>query len=445
MRKINVSSIIGESKFNGFFFMIIILGALMMLFDGYDQGIWGSALTVLKADTGIDDSVFGFISGAGMYGMMIGGIVFGMLADRIGRKRTLIICVAIYSLFGGLIGFAQEAWQFTLFKLLCGVGLAGIGPVVLALIAEYSPVKRRALMTTITISSIPVGSAISSLVAMFFLSNVGWRPLFYLALIPLLLLPLFIFKMPDSVEFYLRKGDIKKVSETLERVDPNYKAQDDDIYIMEGMSEEKPQKPSFIESFKMLFANGMARKTILLWLGFLAAMWTSYSMQTWLARLMAYGGYDINSSLFFLLLFNLCALPAAAIIGAIADKIGFKKTVMIVGVIAAVIIFSLSMKPPLVVLIILLILAGALTTGVYNAVYSFITLSYPVECRGTGIGWACAVGRFGGAWGPAVTGILVSANASLPVIFGVIAIPYALLAVIFAFIKENKTDKDNTK
>lgn len=436
MRKVNISQIIGESKFNAFFFMIIILGALMMLFDGYDQGIWGGALTVLQTDTGIEDSVFGFISSAGMYGMMIGGIVFGMLADKIGRKHTLIICVAIYSLFTGLIGFAQTAWQFTLFKLLGGVGLAGIGPVVLALIAEYSPIRHRALMTTITISSIPVGSAISSLLCMFMLETVGWRPLFYCALIPILLLPLFLFKMPDSAEFYLQKGHKEKVAETLERVNPNFKAQDDDVYIMDGMTDEKPVKPSFLESFKMLFANGMARTTILLWIGFLAAMFTSYSMQTWLARLMNYGGYGLNSSLFFLLLFNLCALPAAAIIGFVADRIGFKKTVMATGVIAAIIIFSLSMKPALGILIVLLILAGALTTGVYNAVYSYITLSYPVECRGTGVGWACAIGRFGGAWGPAAVGILVSANASLPMIFGVIAIPYTLLAVIFAFIKE---------
>lgn len=436
MRKVNISQIIGESKFNAFFFMIIILGALMMLFDGYDQGIWGGALTVLKADTGIEDSVFGFISSAGMYGMMIGGIVFGMLADRIGRKHTLIICVAIYSLFTGLIGFAQTPMQFTAFKLLGGVGLAGIGPVVLALIAEYSPIKHRALMTTITISSIPVGSAVSSLLCMFMLESVGWRPLFYLALIPILLLPLFLFKMPDSAEFYLRKGQSDKVKETLTRVNPNYTPQDDDVYVMDGMTDEQPVKLSFVESFKMLFANGMARTTILLWIGFLAAMFTSYSMQTWLARLMNYGGYDLNSSLFFLLLFNLCALPAAAIIGFIADRIGFKKTVMATGVIAALIIFALSMKPAFAILVILLILAGALTTGVYNAVYSFITLSYPVECRGTGVGWACAIGRFGGAWGPATVGILVSANASLPMIFGIIAIPYALLAVIFAFIKD---------
>ena len=436
MRKVNISQIIGESKFNAFFFMIIILGALMMLFDGYDQGIWGGALTVLKADTGIEDSVFGFISSAGMYGMMIGGIVFGMLADRIGRKHTLIICVAIYSLFTGLIGFAQTPMQFTAFKLLGGVGLAGIGPVVLALIAEYSPIKHRALMTTITISSIPVGSAVSSLLCMFLLESVGWRPLFYLALIPILLLPLFLFKMPDSAEFYLRKGQSDKVKETLTRVNPNYTPQDDDVYVMDGMTDEQPVKLSFVESFKMLFANGMARTAILLWIGFLAAMFTSYSMQTWLARLMNYGGYDLNPSLFFLLLFNLCALPAAAIIGFIADRIGFKKTVMATGVIAALIIFALSMKPAFAILVILLILAGALTTGVYNAVYSFITLSYPVECRGTGVGWACAIGRFGGAWGPATVGILVSANASLPMIFGIIAIPYALLAVIFAFIKD---------
>ena len=432
-RQVRVNDIIGNSKFNKFFVMIILLGAVMMLFDGYDQGAWGGALTVLEKDTGLGADVFGTISGMGMYGMMIGGICFGMLADRIGRKRTLLICVAIYALFTGLIGFAHTGSQFIAFKFLAGIGLAGVGPVVLALVGEYSPRSSKATMMTVTISSIPVGSALSSVACMVLLNTIGWRPLFYLALIPLLLLPLWIFKMPDSIDFYVHRGETEKIGKTLKRIDPSFEPQGDDEYITDLREGEHI---SFIESFKGLFSEGRARNTILLWLVFLAAMWTSYSMQIWLARLMVYGGYGINSSLFFLLLFNLCALPAAYIFGRIADKIGFKRAIAIISICVAVLIFCLSFKLPTWLLVILLILDGAGTTGVYNMVYSYITLNYPTRYRGTGIGWACAVGRFGGAWGPMLVGSLVAAQAQMWQIFGLIALPYSLVTFIMLGVKE---------
>ena len=88
-RKVNVSEVIGKSKLNGFMYGVIAIGVIMILFDGYDMGVWAGTLTSLRTDTGIEDVTLGFITSAGQFGSMLGGIFFGMLSDRIGRKTSL--------------------------------------------------------------------------------------------------------------------------------------------------------------------------------------------------------------------------------------------------------------------------------------------------------------------------------------------------------------------
>lgn len=106
-RKVNVSEVIGKSKLNGFMYGVIAIGVIMILFDGYDMGVWAGTLTSLRTDTGIEDVTLGFITSAGQFGSMLGGIFFGMLSDRIGRKTSLLLATGIYSVFTGLIGIAS--------------------------------------------------------------------------------------------------------------------------------------------------------------------------------------------------------------------------------------------------------------------------------------------------------------------------------------------------
>ena len=120
----------------------------------------------------------------------------------------------------------------------------------------------------------------------------------------------------------------------------------------------------------------MGKYTILFWIVFMLTMYTSFTMQTWLARLMVYGGYGLTNSLFFLLLFNLCSLPAAAIVGWIADKVGFKKTIICLAIFIAVVIGVIGFVRSEIVVIILCVIAGAGTTGVY---LSLIHISEPTR------------------------------------------------------------------
>lgn len=120
-RKVNVSEVIGKSKLNGFMYGVIAIGVIMILFDGYDMGVWAGTLTSLRTDTGIEDVTLGFITSAGQFGSMLGGIFFGMLSDRIGRKTSLLLATGIYSVFTGLIGIASSPEALTVFKLVSGL------------------------------------------------------------------------------------------------------------------------------------------------------------------------------------------------------------------------------------------------------------------------------------------------------------------------------------
>ena len=430
-RKVNVSEVIGKSKLNGFMYGVIAIGVIMILFDGYDMGVWAGTLTSLRTDTGIEDVTLGFITSAGQFGSMLGGIFFGMLSDRIGRKTSLLLATGIYSVFTGLIGIASSPEALTVFKLASGFGLAGFTPVVMTYLSEYTPIKSRALVTTMAISCVSVGSIISTAVCMGVLQTWGWRPLYFIALVPIILFPLIALKMPDSPAHYVKTGKTDKVRNVLEKADPSFIPEPDDEYVVSD--EEKAEKPSVIEALKGIFANGMGKYTILFWIVFMLTMYTSFTMQTWLARLMVYGGYGLTNSLFFLLLFNLCSLPAAAIVGWIADKVGFKKTIICLAIFIAVVISVIGFVRSEIVVIILCVIAGAGTTGVYNAVYSCITLSYPAEVRGTGVGWANAIGRFGAMVGPAVAGALVTGGLPVTVIFPVTAVGYLLVGILFFF------------
>lgn len=335
-RKVNVSEVIGKSKLNGFMYGVIAIGVIMILFDGYDMGVWAGTLTSLRTDTGIEDVTLGFITSAGQFGSMLGGIFFGMLSDRIGRKTSLLLATGIYSVFTGLIGIASSPEALTVFKLVSGFGLAGFTPVVMTYLSEYTPIKSRALVTTMAISCVSVGSVISTAVCMGVLQTWGWRPLYLIAFVPIILFPLIALKMPDSPAHYVKTGKTDKVRNVLEKADPSFTPEPDDEYVVSEA--EKAEKPSVIEALKGIFANGMGKYTILFWIVFMLTMYTSFTMQTWLARLMVYGGYGLTNSLFFLLLFNLCSLPAAAIVGWIADKVGFKKTIICLAIFIAVVI-----------------------------------------------------------------------------------------------------------
>ena len=132
MKKVNVAEIIAESKFNRFHFSLLAWCFLIILFDGYDLVVYGTVVPVLIEEWGLTTVQAGAIGSYGLFGMMFGAIILGILADRIGRKKVTAISIVLFSLFTVLCGFTTNVLLFSIFRFFAGLGLGGIMPNVIA-------------------------------------------------------------------------------------------------------------------------------------------------------------------------------------------------------------------------------------------------------------------------------------------------------------------------
>ena len=133
MRKVDVHDIIDNAGFNRFHWLVVSLCALLLIFDGYDLFIYGVVLPVIMKEWGLTPLEAGALGSYALFGMMFGALVFGTLADRIGRKMGIAICFVLFSSATVLNGFASTPTEFGIFRFLAGLGCGGLMPNVVAL------------------------------------------------------------------------------------------------------------------------------------------------------------------------------------------------------------------------------------------------------------------------------------------------------------------------
>ena len=139
MNSVNVGQVIDESKFNRFHASVLFWCAFCIVFDAYDLVVFGSVVPILMDEWSLTANQVGALGSYALVGMMLGALIFGPLADKLGRKNIILFCVALFSLFTFLIGFANGVTEFGTYRFIAGLGLGGVMPNAIALMSEYSP------------------------------------------------------------------------------------------------------------------------------------------------------------------------------------------------------------------------------------------------------------------------------------------------------------------
>ena len=429
MAKVNPTKVIGTSKFNKFHLVLFIWSFMIILFDGYDLSVYGTALPLIMDEWGLDSVVAGTMGSYGLFGMMFGAFIFGVLADKIGRKKVIIINVLIFSLFTFLCGFAETATVFSIFRFIAGLGLGGIMPNVAALVMDYAPNSMKIRLVSLTLVSFAVGGALAPTVGVLLIESFGWASVFIVAGLPLLGLPFMMKQLPESTSYLIRTGQKKKLFETLSKVNPEFKYNLDDE--IEEVKVEQVKSP-----IMGLFKGNRALSTIAFWVTFFCSLLMVYGLNTWLPKLMIEAGYGLNSSLTFLI-----ALQSGAVIGILAlsnlcEKYGSKKILVPAYIAGAIALTLLGFGGNAVVIFILVAIAGAATTGSQVLIQAYATAFYPADMRSTGIGVASGVGRLGGMLGPILGGFLLTLTLPNYMNFMVFAVAGIVAAVALILIKD---------
>jgi MFS transporter, AAHS family, benzoate transport protein len=423
MRQIDVQQLCDEARFSKFHLTLLFWCALIIIFDGYDLAVVGIALPSIMRDMGVQATSAGFMVSSALFGMMLGAVFLGTVADRIGRVPAIVICLLLFSVFTAAAGLTRDPLMFGAARFLAGLGIGGVMPNVVAQMTEYSPRKMRSTMVTLMFSGYSVGGMLAALIGKGMIEQYGWPSVFLAAGVPAILAPVIWRRMPESLAFLVRNEKRGTLKQLLPKINAHYVPQEQDTFVLAG-------KGALTGSpVEQLFANGRGMSTVMLWIAFFMCLFMVYALSSWLTKLMAGAGYSLGSALTFVLVLNFGAMIGAIAGGWLADRFNIKHVLIVMYGLSAISIALLGVKVPAFLLFFLVGLAGASTIGTQIVTYAFAGQFYPTAMRSTGIGWASGVGRSGAILAPIVIGFLVSKALPLQQNFIAIAIP-GLVAMI---------------
>lgn len=422
MKRLNLEQTIGNTKFNRFHFWLIFWGFVIILFDGYDIVIYGTVVPVLIEEWGLTSVEAGAMGSAGLFGMLFGAVLLGMLADRFGKKNVMMLSIVLFSVFTFLCGFSATPTQFSVFRFLAGLGLGGIMPNVIAICTEYAPARLRSVVVSVVLVAYSIGGMLAPIFGITLMPNFGWEMLFWIAGVPILLLPFIIKYMPESSAYLLQKGKKEEVVTILSKVDDKLDLSDDIEFTTNDQVQEKVP-------FVGLFKNKRALATILFWVTYFMSLLMVYGLNTWLPNLMIEAGYGLNSSLAFLMILQGGSIVGTILVARLSLKYDLRIMLAILYAIGAVAIALLGFGGSTWYIYLLVGIAGASSIGAQHLIQAYVSQYYPPSIRSTALGIASGVGRLGGMLGPTLGGVLLATNLPIHFNFLAFAIPGIIAAV----------------
>jgi AAHS family 3-hydroxyphenylpropionic acid transporter len=355
----------------------ILFCVLVALCEGIDLQAAGVAAAGIGAEFKPSPGQFGTFFSASTFGLFFGALVGGRLADSIGRKKVLVVSIGLFGLFSLLTSLAQDVPSLIWARALTGLGLGGALPMVLALVTESSAMKRQSSNVAMVYAAMPMGGAAASLLIMLIATS-HWRIIFVVGgVFPLLLAPLMVIGLPESAAFQRARQTTAGLRGA---------------------------------SFKGLFADGRARRTLLLWASFFLELLLLYLLLNWLPSLLITGGMSGVQAAGAQIGFNIGGVFSAVVMG---HLLGGRLRNLAIGVIFValpILVVVLAKSPPqFVVVASVVFLLGCAVLAAQAFLYATAPINYPTRIRGLGVGAAVAFGRIGAIVGPKLGGMLKAA------------------------------------
>jgi AAHS family benzoate transporter-like MFS transporter len=381
---------------------VVALSTAALVFDGYDLVVYGTVVPTLLADPShlgaISPAQAGTLGSYALIGVMVGALTAGAIGDLIGRRAIILVNLAWFSVGMAATALAQSVATFGLFRFLTGIGVGALVATVGALVAEFAAPAQKNRLNAIVYSGVPAGGVLASLVALRFADSEGWRILFAFGALPLLLLlPLAVWKLPESPRWLLARGKQQRALELARRTGVELPA--------------VPEPDTGRVGFPALASRPLAWPTALLGTMSFVGLLLTYGLNTWLPKIMQDNGYGKAYSLTFLLVLNLGAIVGGLFASYIADRSGGAQRVVITTfLLAAATLALLPLQLPFAVLLLAIAVAGVGTIGTQVLIYGLVSNYYPTRARAAGVAWCAGFGRLGGIVGPVVGGYLVAAG-----------------------------------
>lgn len=426
MRKVNLSDIVDNSKMGSFQISLFALCLLCLMMDGFDVQALGYAAPAIIQEWKIPSSALGPVFGAGNFGVMVGSLLFTMLADKIGRRPVLIGATFFFSVLALITALVNSVPALLAVRFIAGLGMGCIVPNATALMGEYSPRRLRiTFMATISVG-FTAGAAGGGFVAAWLIPTFGWRSVFYFGgALPLLIAAVMLFWLPESLQFMVLRGkNLHRVGQWLKRIDPAAPVSSTTEYVVP--EENRGGVPAL-----HLFREGRAVGTVLLWIVEFMNLLNLYFLANWLPTVVRDSGYTTSIGVLVGTTLQVGGTLGTLWLAWLVARRGFVPVLtacFTVACISVALIGQPGLSLPL--LFAVVFVAGSCIVGGQPTVTGMAGSYYPTYLRSTGIGWALGIGRVGAIVGPVLGGEFMRLNWSTQEIFLAAALPALISAIV---------------
>ncbi len=428
----SVTAVIDQARISPYQWLVLAIALVTAMFDGYDtQGI-AYVAPVMARDLHISPAQMGQVFSSGLLGLMLGGIAFGMLADKIGRRRAIIWPIVVFGVFSILTPMGHTFESVTALRLLAGFGLGGTLPSVTAYVLEYSPHRVRALLVNSTGAFFAFGSIVGGVLANALIPTWGWQSTFYVGgIVPLLFLGVVIPFLPESVRFLLLTGKaMERAAAIMRKIVPERNFPLSARFTLE-------RSVSGI-TVKHLFTEGRALGTALIWIAFIMNLFVLVYIINWMPTLLKESGQPLGVAIRATIFYSIGGIAGGLAVGWIADRVGSLYGVLACAYFGAAVFITLAAfsMHDTAILIPALFMTGFSINGGQPSLNTISGIFYPTAIRATGIGWALGIGRIGAFVGPSVGGLLVGAHFAPPSVVLANTIPAAVAAIAIVILSQ---------
>jgi len=397
--------------------------------DGFDVLSISFASPGIAAEWGIDRAALGIVLSMELIGMAIGSLFLGGLADKIGRRPTMLGCLTLMAVGMYMATTVKGIIDLSLWRIVTGLGIGGLLAAINAVAAEFSNHKRRHLSVSLMAIGYPVGAVVGGVIAAQLLQGSDWRSVFYFgSAVTAAFIPLVVFFIPESVHWLARKqpvGALEKINRTLRRM--GHAA----VTALPTISADSRKR-----SVTDIFAPHLIATTLIVAIAYFFHIMTFYFVLKWVPKIVVDLGFAASSAAGVLVWANVGGALGGATLGVLTQKFGVKGLTMGAMVLSTVMVAVFGRTPAdLQKLSFICACAGFFTNGAIVGMYAIFAQAFPTHVRASGTGFGIGIGRGGSVLAPIIAGYLFQGGVGLPAVALAMAFGSLIAAGVLGLLK----------
>jgi len=410
---------------------ITVVGLTIALngLDGFDVASISFASPGIATEWGIDRAALGIVLSMELIGMAFGSILLGGVADKIGRRPTVLGCLSIMAVGMFMATTVTGLVDLSVWRVITGLGIGGMLASINAVAAEFSNHRRRHLSVSLMSIGYPVGAVIGGLVVAQMLKTSDWRSVFYFgAGVTTVLIPFVYFMVPESVHWLARRqpaGALEKINKAMTKMGHAASS------ALPAVSAEGGHR-----SIGDIFAPGLIGITAIVTVSYFLHITTFYFIIKWVPKIIADFGFPASAAAGVLVWVNVGGATGGALFGLLTQRFAIKPLTIGVLILSTVAVAVFGQTPhDLQQLSMVCMAAGFFTNAGIVGLYAIIAQVFPTHVRAFGTGFAVGVGRGGSVLAPIIAGFLFTYGYQLPTVSFMMSIGSLLAAGVLLMLK----------